>query len=335
MTGSGLMQAVVAHIPGGPEVLALRQRDIPQPGPGEVLIRVAAAGVNRPDIMQRRGALSVPDGVTDVLGLEVAGVVTARGPGVVSPAVGERVMALVNGGGYAQYCLAVAGHCLPAPPSLDDEQAAALPEALFTIWHNLYELGRLAPGETVLLHGGASGLGTLAIQLARHTGARVIATAGSTDKTAAMAQLGAHRVVNYREEDFVAAALAATDGRGVDVVLDIVGGSYIERNLAAMAPGARHVSLSFIEASVVPINLQTLMSKGLTMTSSTLRPRSAAQKTLTADRVRRHFLPLIEDARVIPRLHAVYDLQDVQQAHRTLDGNANIGKVVLKLATRH
>lgn len=323
------MKAVVASCPGGPEVLTLVERPLPQPGAGEVLVRVAAAGVNRPDVMQRRGAIAVPAGVTDVLGLEISGEIVAVGPGVDPSMTGRTVAALVSGGGYAEYCLAHAGHCLPLPAGLDYVAGAALPEAAFTVWHNLFERGQLAPGDTVLVHGGASGIGSLAIQLARATGATVLATAGGPEKTAFLRGIGADVAIDYRSEDFVECGRQATGGRGVDVVLDIVGGSYVERNLAVLAPGGRHVSLAFMEGSMVPIDLAVVMVKGLVLTSSTLRPKSAEEKCRLARAVERHVWPLVAKGNVMPPIFRTYPLADVVQAHRLLDENANMGKVVL------
>lgn len=318
------MQAIIATGPGGPDVLSLVERPIPVPGPGEVLIEVAAAGVNRPDLMQRAGAVPVPPGVTDILGLEVAGRVIDGD----SALLGKSVMALVKGGGYACYCLAKSGHCLPVPEGLSLHQAGALPEALFTVWHNLFERGRLATGEVVLVHGGASGIGTTAIQMAIARGARAIATVGSDDKKKAIEALGAI-AINYRTDDFVAATRDATGGRGVDVVLDIVGGSYVARNLEALAPGGRHVSLSFIEGGVVPVDLGVVMRKGLFLTSSTLRPKSDAEKTAIADALRDEILPLVAHGTIRPLLWSRLPLAEAAAAHRILDSNANIGKVIL------
>ncbi|MFU0504764.1 NAD(P)H-quinone oxidoreductase [Pseudaminobacter sp. NGMCC 1.201702] len=327
-----MMKAVIASEPGGPEVLSLVKRPLPQPGPGEVLIRVTAAGVNRPDLMQRRGAIAVPPGVSDVLGLEVAGEIVATGPGVPESRMGESVVALVSGGGYAEYCLAHAGHCLRRPARLDSVSAAGLPEAAFTVWHNLFELGGLTPGETVLIHGGASGIGTMAVQLARATGATVLTTAGGAKKTAFLRTLGADFAIDYRSEDFVEAGRRATGGRGVDVVLDIVGGSYIERNFALLAPGGRHVSIAFMEGAVVPIDLTTVMMKSLRLTSSTLRPKSVEEKCRLARAVERHVWPLVEKGLVTPPIFQTFPLEAVVQAHRVLEDNANMGKVVLTCA---
>ncbi|MGM4988719.1 NAD(P)H-quinone oxidoreductase [Tardiphaga sp. 841_E9_N1_2] len=318
------MQAIIATQAGGPDVLAQVERPVPVPGPGEVLIEVAAAGVNRPDLMQRSGAVPLPPGVTDVLGLEVAG----RVIGGDAALQGQVVMALVKGGGYARYCIAKASHCLAVPEGLTMEQAAALPEALFTVWHNLFERGRLSKGETVLVHGGASGVGTIAIRMAIARGATAIATVGSDAKKKAVEALGAV-AINYRTDDFVVAARDATSGRGVDVVLDIVGGSYVARNLDVLASGGRHVSLSFMEGGVVPIDLGLVMRKGLYLTSSTLRPKSDEEKTAIAAALRAEVLPLVASGVVRPLIWRQLPLGDAAQAHRILEANENIGKVLL------
>ena len=318
------MQAIIATKPGGPEVLTQVERPKPVVGPGDVLIEVAAAGVNRPDLMQRSGAVPLPAGVTDVLGLEVAGHVVSGDPAM----HGQAVMALVKGGGYARYCLAKASHCLPIPHGLGMEDAAALPEALFTVWHNLFERGRLSKGETVLVHGGASGIGTIAIRMAIARGATPIATVGSDAKKKAVEALGTI-AINSRTEDFVAVARDASGGRGVDVVLDIVGGSYVARNLEALAPGGRHVSLSFMEGGVVPIDLGLVMRKGLYLTSSTLRPKSDAEKSAIAAALRAEVMPLVASGDVRPLIWRTLPLGEAAEAHRILEVNENIGKVLL------
>lgn len=318
------MQAIIATQVGGPDVLTLVERPVPVPGPGEVLIEVAAAGVNRPDLMQRTGAVPLPPGVTDVLGLEVAG----RVVGGDAALQGQAVMALVKGGGYARYCIAKASHCLAVPEGLPMDEAAALPEALFTVWHNLFERGRLAKGETVLVHGGASGIGTIAIRMAIARGATPIVTVGSEAKKKAVEALGAI-AINYRADDFVVAARDATNGRGVDVVLDIVGGSYVARNLDALVPGGRHVSLSFMEGGTVPIDLGLVMRKGLYLTSSTLRPKSDEEKTAIAAALRAEVLPLVASGEVRPLIWRQLPFGDAAQAHRILEANENIGKVLL------
>ncbi|MFM8088904.1 NAD(P)H-quinone oxidoreductase [Klebsiella pneumoniae] len=326
-----MMNAVIARQPGGPEVLEQVQRAVPQPSAGEVLIRVANAGVNRPDIMQRNG-MPLPPGITDVLGLEVSGTVVAQGAGVESPAIGAPVMALLNGGGYADYCVARAELCLSVPKNLPLAQAAGVPEAAFTVWHNLFELGRMQPGESVLIHGAASGVGTFAIQCAQACGARVIATAGGTDKIRALRQLGVGRAIDRHSEDFVAVILEETQGRGVDIVLDNVGGDYVASNLSILAPGGRHVSLSFMQGAKIELDLQLVMRKGLSLTSSTLRPKSPVEKMRLAQRIRRHLLPLIAAGKITPILHQTLPLAQAADAHRILEANTNIGKVLLQVA---
>ncbi len=327
-----VMNAIVARQPGGPEVLAQVERNVPQPGPGEVLIRVASAGVNRPDILQRNG-MPLPPGVTDVLGLEVSGTVAALGEGVDSFAPGAPVMALLNGGGYAGYCVARAELCLSVPENLPLAQAAGVPEAAFTVWHNLFELGRLQPGETVLIHGAASGVGTFAIQCAQACGARVVATAGGAEKVAALRQLGVWRAIDRHSEDFVAVILEETQGRGVDVVLDNVGGEYVARNLSVLASGGRHVSLSFMQGAKIELDLQQVMRKGLLLTSSTLRPKSAAEKARLAQCISKHLLPLIAAGKIAPVVYHTVPLAQAADAHRILEANANIGKVLLEVAS--
>lgn len=327
-----MMNAIIARQPGGPEVLELVQRKVPQPGAGEVLIRVASAGVNRPDLLQRNG-MPLPPGVTDVLGLEVSGTVVALGAGVDYPAVGTPVMALLNGGGYADYCVARADLCLTVPQNLPLAQAAGVPEAAFTVWHNLFELGRLQPGDTVLIHGAASGVGTFAIQCAQACGARVVATAGGAEKVAALRQLGVWRAINRHSEDFVAVIVDETQGRGVDVVLDNVGGDYVARNLSVLAPGGRHISLSFMQGAKIELDLQLVMRKGLSLTSSTLRPKSASEKTRLAQCISKHLLPLIAAGKIAPTLHQTLPLAQAADAHRILEANANIGKVLLQVAS--
>lgn len=322
------MNAVIAREPGGPDVLDVVQRPLPPVQTGEVLLRVTAAGVNRPDLMQRNGA-PLPPGVIDVLGLEAAGIVIAVGDGVSGVAPGDRVMALLNGGGYAQYCVATAAHCLPVPAGLALEDAAGVPEAAFTVWHNLFELGRLGAGETVLIHGAASGVGTFAIQCAHAAGARVIATAGGAQKVAALEKLGVWRAIDRYEEDFVDAIAECTQERGVDVVLDNVGGPYVARNLAAMAPGGRHVSLSFMQGPKIELDLQLLMRKSLSLTSSTLRPKSSEEKARLAAAIRGRLLPWLATGEVRPLIHARLPMQQAAEAHRILEANQNIGKVLL------
>ncbi|RAU44623.1 MULTISPECIES: NAD(P)H-quinone oxidoreductase [unclassified Pseudomonas] len=320
--------AVVATQPGGPDVLACVERPLPTVHAGEVLIRVAASGVNRPDLLQR-GGLPVPPGVTDILGLEVAGVVVAVGEGVNNIALGDRVMALLSGGGYAQYCVAIADQCLPVPQNLPLVDAAGVPEAAFTVWHNLFELGRLKSGDTLLIHGAASGVGSFAVQCAHAVGARVIATAGGPEKVALLEKLGVWRAIDRHQEDFVAVVAQCTEGRGVDVVLDNVGGPYVSRNLDALAMGGRHVSLSFLQGAKIELDLQIVMRKNLTLTSSTLRPKSLAAKARIAECIRDFLLPWLASGKVKPLIHDRLPLREAAAAHRLLESNANLGKVLL------
>jgi NADPH2:quinone reductase len=324
------MQAIVASQPGGPEVLTLAERPVPKPQAGQVLLQVRAAGVNRPDIMQRQGIAKPAPGATDVLGLEACGKVVACGPGVQRWSPGMRVMALLPGGGYGPWCITPADHCLPAPEALSDEEAAALPEGLFAVWHNLFELCALKMGETVLIHGAAGGIGTLAVQMAHAAGARVIVTDGPKDRLAVLKELGAVEAICYHDTDFVQACRAATGGRGVDVVLDIVGGDYVRRNLDALAFGGRHLSLSFMQGSLINLELLTLMQKQLSLHSSTLRPQTHEEKTRMAQLIEKHVLPLIADGRIRPRMHGSLPLAQAAEAHRMMERGEIFGKLVLK-----
>jgi putative PIG3 family NAD(P)H quinone oxidoreductase len=329
MTIPSTMTAIVIRAPGGPDVLVPEQRPVPQPGEGEVLVKVAAAGVNRPDVMQRQGLYPPPKGATDIPGLEIAGEVVALGPGVTRWKVGDRVMALVVGGGYAQYCLAHESHCLPLPPGLSMTEAAAIPETFFTVWHNLFERGRLKAGETLLVHGGSSGIGTAAIQLAHESGARVITTAGSAEKIEACRTLGADLAVNYKTEDFVAATKAATGGKGADVILDMVGGDYIERNYEAAAVEGRVVQIAFQGSPKATVDFRRIMLKRLTHTGSVLRSRPLADKGAIARGVEQHVLPLIAAAKVRPVIDSTFPLAQAAAAHARMEASAHIGKIVL------
>ncbi len=323
------MAAIAIDHPGGPEVLRLVERPVPQPGADEILIRVAAAGVNRPDVFQRKGAYPPPKGASDLPGLEVSGHVAALGSAVTGHAIGDAVTALLSGGGYAEYALAPAGSALPVPAGLSLVEAAALPETVFTVWHNVFERGQLKPGETLLVHGGSSGIGTTAIQLATARGARVIATCGSPEKAEACRSLGAVRAINYRDEDFVAATLEATGGRGADVILDMVGGDYVARNIAAAAEDGRIVQIAFLEGSKITIDAQRLLMRRLTWTGSTLRARSAAFKAELAGAVRREVWPLIEAGGLRPLIDSTYPLAEAAEAHRRMESSGHIGKIVL------
>jgi len=324
------MLAIEIKTPGGPDALVAGERPRPVPAAGEVLVKVAAAGVNRPDVMQRMGHYPPPPGITDIPGLEIAGTVEQAGGDVRDWRAGDRVCALVAGGGYAEYCVAPAPQCLPVPRDMDFVHAAAIPETFFTVWTNVFERGRLLPGESLLVHGGSSGIGTTAIQLARALGSRVFATAGSADKCAACEKLGAERCINYRDEDFVAVIREATGGKGVDVVLDMVGGDYVPRSMEALALEGRLVSIAFIAGSLkAQINIFTMMQKRLTLTGSTLRARSVAEKGAIAAGLKTHVWPLFDARKVTPVIHATFPLRDAAAAHRMMEAGAHIGKLVL------
>ncbi|HEV2557134.1 MAG TPA: NAD(P)H-quinone oxidoreductase [Microvirga sp.] len=323
------MRAVIAESGGGPEVLQVVDRPVPQPGPGEILVRVRAAGINRPDVLQRQGAYPPPPGAPDVLGLEIAGEVAALGAGASRFAPGERVMGLVAGGGYAEYAVVHETNALPVPAGLSVEEAGGIPETYFTVWTNVFERGRLQPGETLLVHGGTSGIGTTAIQLAAASGARVIATAGTDEKCAACIRLGAEVAVNYRTADFVSAVKEATGGRGADVILDMVGGSYIPRNHEAAAQDGRIVQIAFLQGSKVEVDFRRLMLKRLTHTGSTLRARTVAEKAAIARALEERVLPLLAEGRCRPVMDSTYPLDRVADAHRRMDGGEHVGKIVL------
>ena len=315
--------------PGPPEVLVADRMAVPQPGPGEVLIKVAAAGVNRPDVLQRQGGYPPPPGASDVPGLEVAGQVAALGPGGARWQLGEPVMALVSSGGYAEYCTAPAPQVLPVPAGLSLTEAGAVPETYFTVWTNVFDRGRLASGESFLVHGGSSGIGTTAIQLAHAFGATVLATVGGPDKQRACSELGAARAIDYRREDFVEVVRAETGGRGVDLILDMVGGSYVERNLKALAVEGRLVQIAWLEGAKVQANFTQLMLKRLTWTGSTLRPRSVEQKGEIARTLEARVLPLLAEGRAKPLVHATFPLAEAAAAHALMESSTHIGKSVL------
>jgi NADPH2:quinone reductase len=318
---------IAAH--GGPEQLRSASRPVPQPGAGEVLIHVAAAGINRPDIVQRQGNYPPPPGASDLLGMEVAGTVAALGPGVTGFSVGDAVTALLSGGGYAEYALAAAPLCLPVPAGLSMIEAAALPETFFTVWTNLFERGGCKAGDTVLIHGGTSGIGTTAIQLATVWGARVFATAGTHAKARACEALGAVRGIDYKTEDFVEIVKLATEGRGVDVILDIMAGTYVQRNLDAAAVDGRVVVISLQGGSRAEIKMNVLMLKRLTLTGSTLRSRTLEQKAAVAAGVHKNVWPLLAARRVRPIIHATFPLAEAADAHRMMESSNHIGKIVL------
>jgi NADPH:quinone reductase len=326
-----MMRAVIAAGPGGPEVLQLGTRPRPSPREGEILIAVEAAGVNRPDVLQRQGLYPPPPGAPDILGLEVAGAVAARGPGATRHQLGDRILALVPGGGYAQYCLAHETNALPAPASLTIVEAAGVPETFFTVWTNVFESGALKAGETLLVHGGTSGIGTTAIALAKAFGAKVIATAGSPEKTAACLRLGADVAIDYRAADFVAETLKATDQKGADVILDMVGGGYVARNYAAAAPRGRIVQIAHLSGPKATVDLRPLMVKRLVHTGSTLRPRSAAEKAAIAEALRARVWPLLAEGRCKPVIDSTFPLAEAAKAHERMESSAHIGKIVLTM----
>jgi putative PIG3 family NAD(P)H quinone oxidoreductase len=324
------MTAIEIREPGGPEVLVPASRPVPSAGPGEVLIKVAAAGVNRPDVLQRKGGYPPPPGASDIPGLELAGQVVALGEGAERWTLGDRVTALVAGGGYAEYCSAPAAQCLPIPEGLDLAEAAALPETFFTVWSNVFDRGGLQAGESFLVHGGSSGIGTTAIQLARAFGARVFATAGSAEKCRACEELGAERAINYREEDFVEVVKTATGG-GVDVILDMVGGDYIPRDIKALAPDGRLVFIAFLGGSKAEVNFLPMMIKRLTLTGSTLRIRPHAFKAAIAQQLETKVWPLIAQGRIRPVMHQRFPLAEAAQAHGLMESSTHIGKIVLTI----
>ena len=324
------MRCIEIAQPGGPEVLRLIERPDPVPGDGEVLIEVAAAGVNRPDVLQRMGSYPPPPGASDLPGLEVAGHVAAVGPGVTTLRPGDAVCALVSGGGYASSCVAPVPQCLPVPTGLDLVAAAAIPETFFTVWTNVFERGALQPGETALFHGGTSGIGTTAIQLAAARGARVLATAGSDEKCRACEALGAELAINYRTTDYVAAVQAHTRGRGVELVLDIMGGSYVPRNLAALALDGRLVQIGLLEGEpMAAVDLRRILGRRLTLTGSTLRARTVEEKGRIAEALRREVWPLLSAGRVKPLVAATFPLAEAAAAHRLMESSTHIGKIVL------
>jgi putative PIG3 family NAD(P)H quinone oxidoreductase len=325
------MMAVVAPQPDGAEELALVARPVRRAGAGEVLVKVAAAGVNRPDILQRRGLYPPPPGAPDILGLEIAGEVVEAGEGA-EALVGERVCALVAGGGYAQYCVAPVGTCLPVPQDLTMVEAAALPETLFTVWVNLFERGFAADGDVVLVHGGTSGIGTMAIALGRLFGLTVIVTCGSDEKCAAAVALGAEAAINYRTTDFVEEVKRLTAGKGVAVVLDMVGGDYLPRNLACLADDGRHVSIAYQRGAKAEIAIPDVMRRRLTLTGSTLRPRSVEFKTMVADEIAKTVWPYVDGGRLKPVIDSTFNLSDAAAAHARMEAGDHVGKIVLEVA---
>jgi len=323
MTANETMRCIETTAPGGPEVLKIAVRARPQAAAGEVLIRVAAAGVNRPDVLQRLGQYPPPPGLTDLLGLEVAGEIAAIGSGVAAWKIGDKVCALVGGGGYAEYVATPAPQCLPVPKNLAMTEAAGIPETFFTVWTNVFDRGGLKSGETFLVHGGSSGIGTTAIQIASRLGARVFATAGSADKCRACERLGAAKAINYRETDFAQAIKEFTESKGVDVILDMVGGDYIERNLRSLATEGRLVQIGFQKGSRAEIDFMRVMLKRLTFTGSTLRIQSIERKGAIAKALREKVWPLIERGEIKPVVHAVLPLERAADAHRLMESNTH------------
>ena len=326
------MTHILADGAGGPEVLTLATGPVPTAASGEVLIRVEAAGVNRPDVAQRQGSYPPPPGASPLLGLEVAGEVVALGPDATGYKIGDKVCALTNGGGYAEYCTAPTAQCLPWPAGYDAVKAAALPETGFTVWANVFQMGRLAKGEKLLVHGGTSGIGVTAIQLAHEFGASVYATAGSEEKCAACVRLGADAAIDYREKDFGAEIRTLTGGKGVDVILDMVGGPYMQRDIRALAMDGRLVLIAFLEGSVAEkFDFLQIMTKRLTVTGSTMRPRTTAQKAAIAADLRAKVWPVLDAGRCAPVIHATFPLAQAAEAHRLMESSTHIGKIVLTL----
>ncbi len=323
------MRAVEISKPGGPEVLKPVERRQPKPKPNEILIKVAAAGVNRPDVLQRGGNYPVPPDASDLPGLEVAGEVVSIGGSVSMWKPGDKVCALVHGGGYAEYCVAPEGQALPVPKGLSLVEAAALPETFFTVWGNVYERGGFAPGETLLVQGGSSGIGVSAIQMAAATGNRVFATAGSDEKCAACVRLGAEKAFNYNTQDWSAEVLAATGGRGVDVILDMVGGDYVPRELKCIAEEGRLVFIAYLRGAKAELGIDVVMRRRLTITGSTLRPRPVEFKASLARKLRERIWPLIEAGRIKPEIYQTFPLEQAAEAHRLMESSQHIGKIVL------
>jgi putative PIG3 family NAD(P)H quinone oxidoreductase len=323
------MTVIEAKGAGGPEVLVPAERPVPVPGPGEILIKVEAAGINRPDVFQRQGLYPPPKGAPDILGMEVAGKVVALGPGTTRFKGGDPVCALIGGGGYAEYAVAPETATLPIPQGLSMVEAAALPETVFTVWHNIFERAALKPGEWLLVHGGASGIGTTAIPIAAALGAKVMATVGSAEKAHVCRELGATRAINYHEDDFVEAVHETTGGNGADVILDMVGGDYVERDLKAAALEGRIVQIAFLKGSKVELDLMRLMLRRLTLTGSTLRVQSAKAKARMAKAIEERIWPLIDEGKFSPVIDSTFPLKDAADAHRRIDDPAHIGKIVL------
>nr|WP_157082974.1 NAD(P)H-quinone oxidoreductase [Novosphingobium lentum] len=325
------MMAIGFDAPGGPDVLRIEQCPVPQPGAGQVLVRVAYAGVNRPDVIQRQGFYPPPPGASPIPGLEISGQVVAVGEGVTNPLVGQQVCALVSGGGYAQYCLAQAAHCLPVPEGLPLDQAAALPETLFTVWHNVFERAYAMEGETLLVHGGTSGIGSMATMLGKLFGLTVIVTCGGADKCAAALHIGADHAIDYKAQDFVAEVARITDGQGVQIVLDMVAGDYVARNLKCLADDGRHVTIAVQGGVRAEINMAEIMRRRLMLTGSTLRPRDNAFKALLAEEIAQVAWPLVVEGKLRPVMDRAFPLADAAAAHARMEAGDHIGKIVLKV----
>jgi len=323
------MIAIDPEAPGGPEVLVPVERPVPRPAPGEYLLKVAAAGVNRPDVLQRKGRYPMPPGAPTIFGLEIAGTVAAVGEGGDATMIGQPVCALVWGGGYAEYCVAPAGQCLPVPPALSMIEAAAIPETLFTVWSNLFERAYAVEGDTVLVHGGTSGIGTMAIALGRLFDLTVIVTCGTDDKCARALEIGARHAINYKTQDFVEAVKAITGGKGVQAVLDMVGGDYLPRNLACLGEDGRHVSIAMQGGAKAEINIAQIMARRLSLTGSMLRGRSVGFKSLVADEIARVVWPHAAAGRLKPVIDTTFPLADAAKAHARMDGGDHVGKIVL------
>ncbi|MFO1255136.1 MAG: NAD(P)H-quinone oxidoreductase [Sphingomonadaceae bacterium] len=325
------MKAVHYETPGAPAVLRLQTLPTPRPGPGEVLVKVAFAGVNRPDVIQRQGFYPPPPGASPLLGLEVSGTIAALGEGVTAWRQGDPVCALTPGGGYAEYCLVPADHCLPVPPGLPLDQAAALPETLFTVWHNVFERGWAKEDETLLVHGGTSGIGSMAIMLGKLFGLTVIVTCGGADKCAAVLEIGADHAIDYKAGDFVEEVARITGGKGVELVLDMVAGDYVARNLKCLADDGRHVTIAVQGGLQATINMAEVMRRRLTLTGSTLRPRSNQFKALLAQEIRQLAWPLVETGQLRPVMDRAFPLADAAEAHARMEAGSHIGKIVLEV----
>ncbi len=323
------MNAIEISVPGGPEVLVPCRRQVPVPVRGEVLVRVAAAGVNRPDVIQRKGLYPAPPGASDIPGLEIAGEIVAVGEDVACDLIGQQVCALVSGGGYAEYCTAPAAQCMMVPISLEITQAAALPETLFTVWHNLFERAYVRSGETILVHGGTSGIGTMAIKLAKLFDISVIVTCGNDSKCASAIEMGADHAINYNAADFVAEVKSITGGQGVHVILDMVAGDYVARNLQALRDDGRHVTIAVQGGMTAQINMAQVMMRRLTLTGSTLRARSAEFKGLLADEISRNVWPMVADGSLRPQIDRTFTLNDAASAHMHMEAGDHVGKIVL------